>query len=115
MSFALIRGRHFDMTVLGELQVDGQGRLANWTFPGRLLPGMVGAMDLATGARRVSLVVTELAVIEPEEGGLIPRERAPGVTVDAVRAATAAALRVEGDVPWTGLAKGTCLAAQARE
>jgi acetate CoA/acetoacetate CoA-transferase beta subunit len=126
-SFALIRGGHLAMTVLGGLQVDAQGRLANWMVPGKLVPGMGGAMDLvagarrvivamqhhakgapkivpeltlpATAARRVSLVVTELAVIEPTAAGLLLRERAPGVSLEAIRAVTGAALIVPADVP----------------
>ena len=127
MSFGLIRGGHLDMTVLGGLQVDEAGQLANWKVPGKMVPGMGGAMDLVTGAarvvvamqhaargeskivprctlpltstRRVDLVVTDLAVIEPTEAGLVLRERAPGVSLDAVLAATDAALIVPGVVP----------------
>ncbi|TCZ62971.1 3-oxoacid CoA-transferase subunit B [Roseicella aquatilis] len=133
MSFALIRGGHLDMTVLGGLQVDEAGRLANWLVPGKLVPGMGGAMDLVTGARRVvvamqhaargeskivrrltlpptsarriDLVVTDLAVIEPRPEGLLLRERAPGVTVEAVLAATEATLIVPGEVPEMPLAR----------
>ena len=127
MSFGLIRGGHLDMTVLGGLQVDELGHLANWKVPGKMVPGMGGAMDLVTGAarvvvamqhsargqskivnrctlpltaqRRVNLVVTDLAVIEPTEDGLVLRERAPGVSVAEVDAATEAALLISGDVP----------------
>ncbi|MEL6767698.1 MAG: 3-oxoacid CoA-transferase subunit B [Pseudomonadota bacterium] len=127
MSFGLIRGGHLDMTVLGGLQVDERGYLANWTVPGKMVPGMGGAMDLVAGAkrvivamvhsqkgvpkivpectlpltamRRVSLIVTEMAVIEPTEAGLVLRERAPGVSVDDILAATGAALTVPDDVP----------------
>lgn len=127
MSFGLIRGGHLDMTVLGGLQVDEAGHLANWKVPGRMVPGMGGAMDLVTGAarvivamqhaarreskivprctlpltaaRRVDLVVTDLAVIAPTETGLVLRERAPGVTVEAIRAATDARLIIPAEVP----------------
>jgi acetate CoA/acetoacetate CoA-transferase beta subunit len=127
VSFALIRGGHLAMTVLGGLQVDARGRLANWMVPGKLVPGMGGAMDLVAGARRVivamqhaakgepkivrelslpptaarrvSLVVTDMAVIEPTDHGLLLRERAPGVSVDEIVAATGAELLVIGDVP----------------
>jgi acetate CoA/acetoacetate CoA-transferase beta subunit len=126
-SFMLIRGGHLDMTVLGGLQVDARGLLANWMVPGKMVPGMGGAMDLVAGAKRVvvamqhaargeskivpeltlpptasravTLVVTDLAVLEPTPEGLMLRERAPGVTVEAVLAATAAPLIVPHDVP----------------
>jgi acetate CoA/acetoacetate CoA-transferase beta subunit len=126
MSFALIRGGHLAMTVLGGLQVDRHGRLANWMVPGKLVPGMGGAMDLvsgarrvvvamahtqkdtpkivadlslpATSARRVSLIVTDLAVIEPTGDGLVLRETAPGVSVADVVRATEAPLIVAADV-----------------
>jgi acetate CoA/acetoacetate CoA-transferase beta subunit len=127
MSFALIRGGHLAMTVLGGLQVDRHGRLANWMVPGRLVPGMGGAMDLVSGARRVvvamnhtqkttpkivhelnlpptsvrpvSLIVTELAVIEPTAAGLVLRETAPGIDVATVVRATEATLLIPDDVP----------------
>jgi acetate CoA/acetoacetate CoA-transferase beta subunit len=127
MSFALIRGGHLDMTVLGGLQVDRRGRLANWFIPGTLVPGIGGAMDLVSGARRVivamnhtqkgtpkivdeltlpatslrpvTLVVTDLAVIEPTPEGLVLRERTPGVSVEAVRAATGSELLLSATVP----------------
>lgn len=132
MSFGLIRGGHVDATVLGGLQVDEAGRLANWMVPGRMVPGMGGAMDLVTGAkrvlvamqhtargkpkivpactlpltslRRVTLVVTELAVIEPTDEGLLLRERAPGVTVEAIVAQTEARLIVPAEVVEMNLA-----------
>jgi acetate CoA/acetoacetate CoA-transferase beta subunit len=135
MSFGLIRGGHLDMTVLGGLQVDAEGRLANWKVPGKMVPGMGGAMDLVTGAarvvvamqhaakgqskivprctlpltslRRVDLVVTDLAVIEPTERGLVLRERAPGVDLDRILAATEAALVIPDNVPEMEIAIGS--------
>ena len=126
-SFALIRGGHLAMTVLGGLQVDQHGHLANWMVPGKMVPGMGGAMDLVAGARRVivamqhhskgvskivpeltlpptaarrvSLVVTEMAVIEPVTEGLALRERAPGVSVEEIIGLTSAPLLINGDVP----------------
>jgi acetate CoA/acetoacetate CoA-transferase beta subunit len=119
-SFGIIRGGHLDVTVLGGLEVDEAGHLANWMVPGKMIPGMGGAMDLVTGARRVivamthrspggaklvhrcslpitsirriDLVVTEMAVIQPSDAGLVLMETMPGVSVADVIAATDARL-----------------------
>jgi acetate CoA/acetoacetate CoA-transferase beta subunit len=127
MSFGLIRGGHLDMTVLGGLQVDAQGRLANWMIPGKMVPGMGGAMDLVSGAKRVvvamlhtakgkpklvkqcslpvtslrpvDMVVTELAVITFSGGRPTLVEMAPGVTSEDVIASTEADLQVPENVP----------------
>jgi 3-oxoacid CoA-transferase subunit B len=123
-SFAMVRGGHIDLTVLGALQVDEEGNLANWSVPGKMVKGMGGAMDLVAGARRVvvamehttrdgdykivkkctlpltgvkvvSLIVTELAVIEVTPRGLLLKEISADTTVEAVRKATGADLIVE--------------------
>jgi acetate CoA/acetoacetate CoA-transferase beta subunit len=127
MSFGLIRGGHLDITVLGGLQVDEQGLLSNWMIPGKMVPGMGGAMDLVTGAKRVivamqhtvkgkskivkqcalpltsarpvDLLVTELAVISFADGRATLLETAPGISVQDVLEATEAKLVVTDQVP----------------
>jgi len=126
MSFSLIRGGHVDMTVLGGLQVDAKGLLANWMIPGKMVPGMGGAMDLVTGAKRVivamqhlakgkpkiikecslpltsirpvDLVVTELAVIGFPDGRATLLETGPGVSVAQVVEGTEAELVIPATV-----------------
>jgi acetate CoA/acetoacetate CoA-transferase beta subunit len=127
MSFSLIRGGHLDLTVLGGLQVDESGRLANWVIPNKMVPGMGGAMDLVSGAKRVivamqhtargatkivkrctlpltsirpvDLVVTELAVIAFREGHATLMERAPNVSIAQITEATDAEMAVPEQVP----------------
>lgn len=127
-SFAMIRGGHVHLTVLGAMEVAENGDIANWKIPGKMVKGMGGAMDLVASAKNiivammhtnrageskllerctlpitgvgcVKTVVTNLAVLDITERGFVLKERAPGVSVDEIRKATAGKLIVEGDIP----------------
>ncbi|MDJ1469857.1 3-oxoacid CoA-transferase subunit B [Xanthocytophaga flava] len=128
-SFAMIRGEHIDLTILGAMEVSENGDIANWKIPGKMVKGMGGAMDLVasaqniivamqhinkageskllpqctlpiTGLRCVKKIVTELAVLDiVPQGGFKLLERAPGISVDEIRNATAGKLIIEGEIP----------------
>ncbi|MCM2321671.1 MAG: CoA transferase subunit B [Oligoflexia bacterium] len=127
-SFAMIRAGKVDLTILGAMEVDETGSIANWMVPGKMVKGMGGAMDLVAGAKNVVVamqhvardgsskilpkctlpltgigcvnkIVSELAVIEVTREGLVLRERAPGITAEEIRKATAAKLTIPADVP----------------
>lgn len=128
MSFGMIRGKHVDLTVLGAMEVDQNGDIANWKIPGKMVKGMGGAMDLVaaadniivammhtnrageskvlkkcslplTGVNCIKKVVTNLCVMEVKDGKFYLLERAPGISVEEIKAATEADLVIEGDIP----------------
>ena len=128
MSFSMIRGKHVDLTILGAMEVNENGDIANWKIPGKMVKGMGGAMDLVasaeniivammhtnrageskllkkcslplTGVKCVKKVVTDLAVLEITEKGFKLLERAPGVSVEEIQKATEGTLFIEGIVP----------------
>ncbi len=128
MSFGMIRAKKVDLTILGAMEVSDQGDIANWKIPGKMVKGMGGAMDLVasakniivamqhvnkageskllpactlplTGVRCVKRIVTELAVVDVTEAGFKLLERAPGISVDQIKNATAGRLVIEGDIP----------------
>ena len=128
MSFGMIRGQHVDLTILGAMEVAENGDIANWKIPGKMVKGMGGAMDLVasaeniivammhtnrageskllkqcslplTGVNCITKVVSNMAVMEITDKGFKLLERAPGVTVDEIKAATEGTLIVEGDIP----------------
>ncbi|CAH8282762.1 3-oxoacid CoA-transferase subunit B [Mariniflexile fucanivorans] len=128
ISFSMIRGKHVDLTILGAMEVAENGDIANWKIPGRLVKGMGGAMDLVasaeniivammhtnkageskllkrcslplTGVGCVKKIVTNLAVLEVTDKGFKLLERAPGISVEAIKEATEGTLIIEGDIP----------------
>tara|TARA_R110000850_G_scaffold271031_2_gene404880 strand:+ start:277156 stop:277812 length:657 start_codon:yes stop_codon:yes gene_type:complete len=128
MSFSMIRGQHVDLTILGAMEVDENGDIANWKIPGKMVKGMGGAMDLVasaeniivammhtnrageskllkkcslplTGVKCVKKVVTDLAVLEITDKGFKLLERAPGVTIEDIQKATEGTLIISGDIP----------------
>ncbi len=127
-SFGMIRGEHIDLTILGAMEVSERGDIANWKIPGKMVKGMGGAMDLVASAKNIIVamqhtardgsskllkectlpitglacvkkIVTDLAVLEVTDQGFILLERAPGVTVEDIKKATAGTLIIEGDIP----------------
>jgi 3-oxoacid CoA-transferase subunit B len=127
-SFAMIRGGHVDLTVLGAFEVDVEGNIASWMVPGKLVKGMGGAMDLVAGARNIIVtmthasksgesklldrctlpltgracirrILTDLAYVEVQQGAFVLKQRAPGICVDEIRAKTAGMLMIPETVP----------------